>query len=196
MNWERKRFSMKNKCKCYSFLTLKDKEIRTCSQEPQIESGRALLFTQLALLERKFFNFSQKKLNLYVFTSFRHYVFPSLSLSLREFKKSLPNTFIYESILIKIYANVNIMKSQNVTFMFILTLTYVLMDIFYPCFFQRFNDIKNLWATCSNHFWNGLKEWCFDVDHWQVSWHKSDLHSLYFWGPEKDVSISIYITYI
>ena len=144
MNWERKRFSMKNKCKCYSFLTLKDKEIRTCSQEPQIESGRALLFTQLALLERKFFNFSQKKLNLYVFTSFRHYVFPSLSLSLREFKKSLPNTFIYESILIKIYANVNIMKSQNVTFMFILTLTYVLMDIFYPCFFQRFNDIKNL----------------------------------------------------
>ena len=34
--------------------------------------------------------------------SFCLYVFPSLCLSFREFKKILPNTFIYESILIKI----------------------------------------------------------------------------------------------
>ena len=32
--------------------------------------------------------------------------------SLREFKKILPNTFIYESILIKIYMNTNIMNTQ------------------------------------------------------------------------------------
>jgi hypothetical protein len=40
----------------------------------------------------------------YVFPSFRPYVFPSV----QEFKKILPNTFIYESILIKIYMNTNI----------------------------------------------------------------------------------------
>ena len=34
------------------------------------------------------------------------------SVSLREFKKILPNTFIYESILIKIYKNTNIMNTQ------------------------------------------------------------------------------------
>ena len=53
-------------------------------------------------------------------------------LSFREFDKILPNTFIYESILIKIYMNTNIMNTQilKVTFMFILTLTYVLMDNF------------------------------------------------------------------
>ena len=34
------------------------------------------------------------------------------SVSLREFKKILPNTFIYESILIKIYMNTNIMNTQ------------------------------------------------------------------------------------
>ena len=33
------------------------------------------------------------------------------SVPLREFKKILPNTFIYESILIKIYMNTNIMNS-------------------------------------------------------------------------------------
>ena len=73
-------------------------------------------------------------------------------MSIREFKKILPNTFIYESIAIKVYRNANIMntqifhfikydfnghwRSQNVTFMFILTLTYVLMDNFNfcPCF--------------------------------------------------------------
>ena len=36
----------------------------------------------------------------------------SLRLSLREFKKILPNTFIYESILIIIYMNTNIMNTQ------------------------------------------------------------------------------------
>ena len=39
-------------------------------------------------------------LRLYVFTSFR------------EFKKILPNTFIYESILMKIYMNTNIINTQ------------------------------------------------------------------------------------
>ena len=36
----------------------------------------------------------------------------SFRLSLRRFKKSLPNTFIYESILIKIYMRANIMNTQ------------------------------------------------------------------------------------
>ena len=40
--------------------------------------------------------------------SFRLYVFPSF----REFKKILPNTFIYESILIKIYMSTNIINTQ------------------------------------------------------------------------------------
>ena len=44
--------------------------------------------------------------------SFRLYVFTSLRPSLREFKKILPNTFIYESILIEIYMNTNIMNTQ------------------------------------------------------------------------------------
>ena len=37
---------------------------------------------------------------------------PSLRLSLREFKKILPNKFIYESISTKIYMNANIIKIQ------------------------------------------------------------------------------------
>ena len=45
-------------------------------------------------------------------TSLRLYVFPFLRLTLREFKKSLPNTFIDESILIKIYMNANIKNTQ------------------------------------------------------------------------------------
>ena len=36
----------------------------------------------------------------------------SFRLSLWEFKKILPNTFIYESILIKIYMNANIMNAN------------------------------------------------------------------------------------
>ena len=44
--------------------------------------------------------------------SFRLYVFTSFRLSLRDFKKILPNTFIYEAILIKIYMNTNIMNTQ------------------------------------------------------------------------------------
>ena len=47
---------------------------------------------------------SHKKLRLSVFMSFR--------LSLREFKKILPNTFIYESILIEIYMNTKLMNTQ------------------------------------------------------------------------------------
>ena len=39
-------------------------------------------------------------------------VFPSLCLSFWEFKKILPNAFIYESILIKNYMNTNIMNMQ------------------------------------------------------------------------------------
>ena len=35
-----------------------------------------------------------------------------LRLSLRKFKKSLPNTFIYELILMKIYVNAHIMNTQ------------------------------------------------------------------------------------
>ena len=44
------------------------------------------------------------------FTSHKKACF--LRLSLREFKKSLPNTFIYESILMKIYVNANNMNTQ------------------------------------------------------------------------------------
>ena len=44
--------------------------------------------------------------------SLRLFVFPSFRLSFREFKKILPNTFIYESILIKIYINTNIINTQ------------------------------------------------------------------------------------
>ena len=40
--------------------------------------------------------------------SFRLSVFPSV----REFKKILPNTFVYKSILIKIYMNTNIINTQ------------------------------------------------------------------------------------
>ena len=93
----------------------------------------------IAFKERKFFYIPKKNS---VFTSFR--------LSLQEFKKIPPNTFIYESILIKLYMNDNIMntqifhlikydlnvhwRSQKVTFMFSLTLTYVLMDNFLSLF--------------------------------------------------------------
>ena len=38
--------------------------------------------------------------------------FTSFRLSFREFKKILPNTFIYESILKKIYMNTNIINTQ------------------------------------------------------------------------------------
>ena len=48
--------------------------------------------------------------------SFRLYVFPSFRHSLREFKKILSNTFIYESILIKNYMNSNIMNTQIFNF--------------------------------------------------------------------------------
>ena len=51
-----------------------------------------------------------------VSSSTTHKKTPALRLSvftsLREFKKILPNTFIYESILIKIYMNTNIMNTQ------------------------------------------------------------------------------------
>ena len=51
-----------------------------------------------------------------VSSSTSHKKTPSLHLYLclyvREFKKILPNTFIYESILIKIYMNTNIINTQ------------------------------------------------------------------------------------
>ena len=58
------------------------------------------------------------KLNLFsiiiknVSSSTTHKKTPSLRLSVRDFKKILPNTFIYESILIKIYMNTNIINTQ------------------------------------------------------------------------------------
>ena len=45
---------------------------------------------------------SHKKLRLYAFTSV-----------LRDLKKILPNTIIYESILLEIYMNANIMNTQK-----------------------------------------------------------------------------------
>ena len=53
--------------------------------------------------ERKFFYISQKKLRLYVCLS-------------ENLGKILPNTLIYESILIKIYVNTNIMNTQIFNF--------------------------------------------------------------------------------
>ena len=58
-----------------------------------------LFHMNLSYQERKFFYISQKKS-------------PSLLLSFRAFKKILPNTFIYESILINIYMNADIMNTQ------------------------------------------------------------------------------------
>ena len=49
--------------------------------------------------------------NVQLTKKLRLYVIPSFCLSFREFKKNLPNTFIYESILIKIYMNTNIMNT-------------------------------------------------------------------------------------
>jgi hypothetical protein len=62
-------------------------------------------FIKLGKNKRLFFkninsSTSQKKLRLYVFPSLWH------------FKKILPNTFISESILIKIYMNTNVMNTQ------------------------------------------------------------------------------------
>ena len=47
-----------------------------------------------------------------VSSSTSHKKNPSFRLSLREFKKILPSTFIYELILIKMYMNTNIMNTQ------------------------------------------------------------------------------------
>ena len=47
-----------------------------------------------------------------VSSSTTHKKTPSFRLSFREFKKILPNTFIYKSILIKIYMNTNIINTQ------------------------------------------------------------------------------------
>ena len=110
-----------------------------------------IIQTRLLLLLRTYVLLHlTKKLRLYVFTPF--------CLSFREFMKILPKTFIYESILIKIYVNADIMntqifhlikydlndnwRSQNVTFMFILTLTYVLMDNFLSLFVLCFSNWK------------------------------------------------------
>jgi hypothetical protein len=55
--------------------------------------------------------------SLYLFiknvsSSTTHKKTPSFRLSFRDFKKILPNTFIYESIFIKNYMNTNIMNTQ------------------------------------------------------------------------------------
>ena len=114
------------------------------------------LITSLFIFKTEHFDFLWYKIltlikNVSSFTSHnKNSVFTSFRLSLGEFKKILPNTFFYESILIKIYINANIMntqifhlikydlnghwRSQKVTFMFILTLTYVLMDNFLSLF--------------------------------------------------------------
>ena len=47
-----------------------------------------------------------------VSSSTSHKKTPSFRPSLRDFIKILPNTFIYESILIKIYMSTNIMNTQ------------------------------------------------------------------------------------
>ena len=47
-----------------------------------------------------------------VSSSTSHKKTPSLRLYVREFKKILPNTFIYKSILIKFYMNTSIMNAQ------------------------------------------------------------------------------------
>ena len=47
-----------------------------------------------------------------VSSSTSHKKTPSFCLSLRKFKKILPDTFIYESILLKTYMNANIMNTQ------------------------------------------------------------------------------------
>ena len=108
-----------------------------------------------------------------VSSSISHKITPSLRLSFRKFKKSLPSTLIYTSILINIYMNANIMntqisyfvkydlnghwRSQNVALMFILTLTYVLKDNFLSLFIRNpeksydkkklkiFRKTQNLW---------------------------------------------------
>ena len=82
-----------------------------------------------------------------------------LRLSLREFKKILPNTYIYESILITIYMNANIMttqifnlikyvlrghwRSQKVNFMIKIPFS---LNIFFP----NYNlDIRSYWQLLS-----------------------------------------------
>ena len=47
-----------------------------------------------------------------VSSSTTHKKTPSLRLSFREFKKIIPNTFIYKSILIQNYMNTNIKNTQ------------------------------------------------------------------------------------
>ena len=85
--------------------------------------------------------------NLIYFQVLVHLTKNSVFTSVREFKESLSNTLIYESILIKHYVNANIMNTQifhlikynlNVNFIFILTLTYVLLDNFLSLFIYTY----------------------------------------------------------
>ena len=74
-----------------------------------LTSLRPYVFTSLRL-------YVLTSLRPYVFTSLRLSVFTSFRLSLRDFKKLLPNTFIYELILIKIYMKTIIMNTQIFNF--------------------------------------------------------------------------------
>ena len=74
----------------------------------------------------------------------------SFYLSLQEFKKILPNTFIYDSILIKIYMNANIKNTQIFCFISVILkvtkapfydLTF-LWTIFCLCFYNNFCFVK------------------------------------------------------
>ena len=86
--------------------------LKTIAKSKRTYSVNRTLFV-IAILEKEQFDStiiiknvssstSHNKLRLYNLNIFR--------LSLQEFKKILPNTFIYESILIKIYMNANIIK--------------------------------------------------------------------------------------
>ena len=92
------------------FLSKRKKIVKLIREVGLIFWGRVYLRLQPIIRgRRKFFYISQKKLLLYVLTSLRLYV----RLYVREFKKFFPNTFIYESILIKIYMNTNIIFYRN-----------------------------------------------------------------------------------
>ena len=79
-----------------------------------------------------------------VSSAISHQKNPSFRLSLWDFKKNFPNTFIYEQILI--YKNANIMNTQifhSVKYDSTVieghkTLTYVLMDTFFSLFYSIF----------------------------------------------------------
>ena len=109
-------------------------------------------------------------------------------MSVRDVKNRLLSTLFYESILIKIYVNANFVntqifhfitydlngheRSQNVTFMFFLTLTNVLMDNFLSLVFcQTVNFIRI----------EAIEEWCQKIKRHQgqlTGWFSSNLYRI------------------